>query len=58
MALYEIAKTLGLNGVNIEYLYTTLIDEKPVIILRVDNNGEGVEVLRKKGLEVLEDFEA
>ncbi|MFX0059844.1 MAG: ACT domain-containing protein, partial [Candidatus Heimdallarchaeota archaeon] len=26
--LYEIAKTLGSNNVNIEYLYTTLIDDQ------------------------------
>jgi hypothetical protein len=52
--LYEIAKILGSNDVNIEYLYTTLIDDQALIILRLDNNERGIEVLKENGFIVVE----
>lgn len=58
--LYEIAKTLGTNNVNIEYLYT--FAEKSsnintVAVLRLDDNYNGIKVLKENGFSVIEDFE-
>ena len=36
--LREIAKILGNKGVNIEFLYSTLVKDESLIILRVDDN--------------------
>ena len=57
--LYEIAKTLGSNNVNIEYLYT--FAEKSsnaniVAVLRLDNNENGIKVLNQNGFKVIESF--
>jgi len=54
--IYEIAKTLGSNNVNIEYLYTTLIDDSALIILRLDNNDNGLTVLKENGFIVIEEL--
>jgi hypothetical protein len=54
--LYKIAKTLGSNNVNIEYLYTYSEHFSPlktVTILRLDDNEKGIEVLKNNGFEVL-----
>lgn len=53
-ALYEIAKTLGSNDINIEYLYTSLINDNPLIILRLNDNENGIEVLKKNGFTVID----
>ncbi|KKK41295.1 MAG: hypothetical protein Lokiarch_44140 [Candidatus Lokiarchaeum sp. GC14_75] len=37
-ALYEIPKSLGDNDVNIDYCYSTLVKEDPMLILRVAND--------------------
>ncbi|TFF84449.1 MAG: acetolactate synthase [Promethearchaeota archaeon] len=54
--LYEVAKTLGENEINIDYLYTSLIDEKPLVILRLSDNQNGTEILKKNGFIVLDDL--
>ncbi len=58
--LYNIAKTLGDNKVNIEYLYTFAeksSETRAVTVLRLDDNENGFEVLKKNGFDVVEDFE-
>ena len=58
--LYNIAKTLGDNKVNIEYLYTFAeksSETRNVTVLRLDDNENGFEVLKKNGFDVVEDFE-
>lgn len=52
--LYEIAKTLGSNNVNIEYLYTTLIDDQALIVLRLDNNDAGAKILKENGFIIVD----
>ncbi|MFX0047579.1 MAG: amino acid-binding protein [Candidatus Hermodarchaeota archaeon] len=57
--LYEIAKTLGNNNVNIEYLYT--FAEKSSIVntiavLRLDDNENGIKVLNQNGFKVIDSF--
>lgn len=57
--LYEIAKILGANNVNIEYLYT--FAEKSsnlstIAVLRLDDNENGIKVLNKNGFNVVESF--
>ncbi len=53
-ALHEIAKNLGDNGVNIEYLYSTLVKTEALIILRVDNNDRATKILKSKGFKMVE----
>lgn len=57
--LYEIAKTLGSNKVNIEYLYT--FAEKSsngniIAVLRTDDNENGIKVLNQNGFAIVESF--
>ncbi len=52
-ALYEVARILGDNSVNIEYLYSTLIKENAMIVLRVDNNEKAVGILNNNGIKTL-----
>ena len=51
--LREIAKILGENEVNIEYLYSALIKNESYLILRLDNNKKGKEVLKTKGYDIV-----
>ena len=53
-ALYEITKLLGDNHINIEYLYSTLVKEEAIIVLRIDNINKAIEVLRTKGVKLIE----
>lgn len=55
--LKEISKILGENHINIEYLYSTLVKDEPLIILHVDNNEKAKEILKKDGF-LLEEREA
>ncbi|TFG24879.1 MAG: hypothetical protein EU533_01700 [Promethearchaeota archaeon] len=55
--LYNIAKTLGAHGVNIDYLYFLVLNShKNGIILKLDDNEKGVEILKEHGFKLLEDF--
>jgi hypothetical protein len=54
--LYEVAKTLGEHEINIDYLYTSLIDDKPLVILRLSDNNNGTEVLRSQGFTIIEEL--
>ena len=50
--LYEVAKTLG----ELDYLYTSLIDDKPLVILRLSDNNNGTEVLRSQGFTIIDEL--
>ncbi len=52
-ALYDVAKILGDNNVNIEYLYSTLIKDNAMIVLRVDDNEKTVDILNNEGIKTL-----
>jgi len=54
--LYDVAKTLGEHEINIDYLYTSLIDDKPLVILRLSDNKNGAEALKNKGFIVIDDL--
>jgi hypothetical protein len=57
--LYEIAKTLGNNNVNIEYLYTFAeksSEANTIAVLRLDNNENGIKVLSQNGFHIVESF--
>ena len=58
--LYEIAKTLGNNNVNIEYLYTFAeksSNVSTIAVLRLDDNENGIKVLNQNGFKDVEKFE-
>ncbi|MBY9012552.1 MAG: hypothetical protein KGD70_09285 [Candidatus Lokiarchaeota archaeon] len=57
--LYEIAKTLGNNNVNIEYMYTFAeksTEANTIAVLSLDDNENGIKVLRQIGFQVVESF--
>ena len=47
--LQEIAKVLGDNHINIEYIYSALVRDESLLILRVDNNDKAKEILKRDG---------
>jgi len=55
-ALYEIPKTLGDNDINIDYFYSTLVKDEPMLILRVEDIilEEAVNLLHKTGFTIVE----
>ena len=52
-ALHQVAKILGDNNINIEYLYSTLIRENAMIVLRVDNNEKAIGILNNNDIKTL-----
>lgn len=52
--LYEIAKLLGENNINIEYSYAYSGKEGAVLILRVDNVPEAITRLRSSDADLIE----
>jgi hypothetical protein len=54
--LQEISKIMGENDINIDYLYSTLVKDESLIILKVDNNDKAMELLKKDGF-ILEEKE-
>ncbi|MBD3256404.1 MAG: ACT domain-containing protein [Candidatus Lokiarchaeota archaeon] len=53
-SLFTIANVMGNNDVNIEYLYTTVVNNIQYMVLRVDNLEKGVKVVREEGFDLLE----
>ncbi|MHA1786549.1 MAG: ACT domain-containing protein [Candidatus Helarchaeota archaeon] len=53
-SLHEIAKILGENGVNIEYLYSTILKDEAIIILRVTDNEKAKKILMEKNIKLIE----
>jgi len=52
-SLFDIAKVLGDNKVNIEYLYMTVVNGDTLIIVRVNDNDKAQELLKKEGLTLV-----
>ncbi len=52
--LQEIAKVLGDNNVNIEYLYSTMIKNESLLIIRVNDNERAKEVLKNNSFDLEE----
>lgn len=55
-ALYEIPKKLGDNNINIDYCYSTLVKEKSVLILRVEDGviERALVTLEQNGFKIIE----
>jgi len=53
--LYKISKMLGENEVNIEYIYSTILQGENITVLRLSNNIKGMELLKDHGYSLLED---
>ncbi len=51
--LYDISELMGVNGINIEYLYSTLVMDEIHLILRTNNNQRAANVLAAKGFSIL-----
>ena len=56
-ALHDITRILAEERVNIEYLYSTLVKEKAIIVIRVDDIDKAVNILKKKGVKLIESKE-
>jgi hypothetical protein len=56
-ALHEIANILGENDINIEYVYSTLVREEAIIVLRVDNIEKATNILEKNGVKLVKSQE-
>ena len=52
--LKDIANTLGKNNVNIEYMYSTLVKNESLIIMRVDDNERAKEILKGSNFKLEE----
>lgn len=54
-ALHEVATILGESNVNIEYIYSsTLMTDEAIIVLRVDDNNKAEQILKEKGITLVE----
>ncbi|MHA1491961.1 MAG: ACT domain-containing protein [Promethearchaeota archaeon] len=56
-ALHEITRILAEERVNIEYLYSTLVKEKAIIVIRVDDIDKAVNILKNNGVKLIESKE-
>ncbi len=52
-SLHEVIKLLGENEINIDYLYSTIVKNGAIIILRVSDNKKVIELLKSKNIRVL-----
>ncbi len=55
MGLFNVAKILGDNKVNIEYLYLTVFENTPLIVIRVDDLVKGQRVLKENQFNLIEE---
>jgi len=53
-SLHEVIKLLGENEINIDYLYSTIVKNGAIIILRVSDNKKVIDLLKSKNIRVLE----
>ncbi len=54
VGLQEISRIMGENHINIDYLYSTLVKEESLMILKVDDNEKAIEVLKEDGFIIEE----
>ncbi|MHA1457843.1 MAG: hypothetical protein ACTSXN_11335 [Promethearchaeota archaeon] len=53
--LYKISKTLGVNNINIEYLYFLVLDDhRNGVVLRLDDNEKGLDILKKNDYKLID----
>ena len=57
IGLQEISKIMGENNINIDYLYSTLVKDQPLIIMKVDDHERAILILKEDGF-VLEERQA
>ena len=57
IGLQEISKVMGENNINIDYLYSTLVKDQPLIIMKVDDNEKAILILKENGF-ILEERHA
>lgn len=57
IGLQEISKIMGENNINIDYLYSTLVKDKPLIIMKVDDHEKAMFILKENGF-ILEERQA
>ncbi|QEN09393.1 ACT domain-containing protein [Oceanispirochaeta crateris] len=57
-ALHDVMQVFEDNAVNIEYLYSTLMlmDDKVVIMFKVDDIDHGLDIIKKNGMEAITAF--
>jgi len=53
-ALHKISKVLADEDINIEYIYSALVRDEAIIILRVDDNQTATKVLKDNDIKVIE----
>lgn len=49
IGLQEISKIMGENDINIDYLYSTLVKDQPLLIMKVDDVKKAIQVLKEDG---------
>ncbi len=52
--LYKVANLMGSNGINIEYLYSTLTTKAAIILMRVNDLKKATKVFKDNAVKVLE----
>lgn len=53
-SLQKIARLMGDNNINIEYLYSTILGEEAVIILRVSDNDKAIDLLNENNIKLVD----
>ncbi len=53
--LHKISTLFGKSNINIEFIYSTLIQKEIVTLLRVSDNKKALEVLKKNAFKILEE---
>jgi len=56
-ALFQAADTLGKAGVNIEYGYAYSQSDRAVFFIRVDDPVKAVDIIKKDGIELIDESE-
>ncbi|MHA1491960.1 MAG: ACT domain-containing protein [Promethearchaeota archaeon] len=51
--LYKIAKIFGEKKINIEYLYSTMVNDESLIVLRVNDDNKAMKILEDQGFNIL-----
>ncbi len=52
--LYKISKLFGEKKLNIEYLYSTLIEGEALVVLKMDDNEKAIELLKNNEFKLAE----
>jgi len=53
-ALHEVVKLFGDNNLNIEYLYSAIVNDEAVIIFRVLDTKKAIELLQSKNVKIVD----